>query len=124
MFVCQGLMYTPWDYCIFEDQGEQALLSLHVTLSQFSFAHDHSVSLFRFATYVEKLVSMATAMGLQMNYNSAIAKLTEAQDGSFTLTTADGRVTPSSHWDVPDFISGRQLSFSSVFYLSSSAWLA
>ncbi len=35
---------------------------------------------------------MAIELGLQMNYNTEVTKLIEAEDGSFTLTTKDGRV--------------------------------
>ena len=46
----------------------------------------------RFATFVEALLQKAVAMGLQVNYNSEVQKLIEADDGSFTMTTRDGRV--------------------------------
>jgi len=44
-----------------------------------------------FATWVEELLKMAIELGLQMNYNTEVTKLIEAEDGSFTLTTKDGR---------------------------------
>ena len=47
----------------------------------------------RFATWVEKLLKMAIDMGLQMNYNTEATMLTEAEDGSFTISTKDGRAS-------------------------------
>lgn len=35
---------------------------------------------------------MAVDMGLQVNYNSEVQKLLEMEDGSFIMTTRDGRV--------------------------------
>jgi hypothetical protein len=52
---------------------------------------DKSGSNAGFATYVEKLMMMAVEIGLQMNYNTEVQMLTEAEDGTFTLTTKDGR---------------------------------
>lgn len=42
---------------------------------------------------MEKLLDLAIDLGLQMNYNSEVQKLYEAEDGTFTLTTKDGRVS-------------------------------
>ena len=35
---------------------------------------------------------LAIDLGLQMNYNSEVQMLTEMEDGSFIMTTKDGRV--------------------------------
>lgn len=48
----------------------------------------------RFATAVERLLIVATKLGLQMNYNTEIVKMTENPNGSFNLTSKDGRVSP------------------------------
>ena len=40
---------------------------------------------------------MAVELGLQVNYNSEVQRMIEAEDGTFTLTTRDGRVRPSLH---------------------------
>ena len=51
----------------------------------------------RFASWVEELLKKAIDMGLQMNYNTEVTMLTEAEDGSFTLSTKDGRVRFPPH---------------------------
>ena len=49
-----------------------------------------------YATYVEKLLELATEMGLQMNFNTEVTKIIEMSGGGFTLSTKDGRVRPFS----------------------------
>ncbi len=70
------------------------------------------ISACRFATWVEELLKMAIELGLQMNYNTEVTKLIEAEDGSFTLTTKDGRV-----------ISRRLALFLTPFSLPASCYL-
>lgn len=44
---------------------------------------------------MEQLLGMAIGIGLQMNYNTEIQRLTEMPGGGFVLTSKDGRVHSS-----------------------------